>query len=813
MLPDLRFAARSLRRQPTFVATVVLTLALGIGSTVAIFGLVDAALLRRLPFERPESILMLQGVAGPERAVRGASMPEIADWRDRSRSLASVSVYDNTSLNLRTDDGAARVNAEMVSSSFFPIVGAHAALGRTFRPEEDQVPDRDAVIVISDRLWKERFGGLPDVLGRTAILNDRAFTVIGVMPPEFVGLTFDTDVWFPASMVGITGSGSVLTNRGTRYLGALARLRDGASVDVARRDLDRVAAELAVEYSDTNRDRGVQLVPMREYYLGNTARILLMLLAAVGLLLLIACANVASLQLVRATSRGREVALRLALGAGRGRLVRQLLAESLVLALLGGVAGVLVAVWGAQALLPLVPPGVLPPFATAHVDLRLLAFAFVLCVGCGLLVGILPAWRSARRDPAFALRDGGRASSGGLGRPRRAGAQQAFVVGEIALALVLLVGAGLVARSLSRQLAVDPGIRADGVLAARVSLPRSRYTPALRVQFYERLLARLRESPLVGEVAIGSDLPMRAGTSASILNVPGRPEQGVRYYVHRVSSGYLSTLGIPLARGRDFTAADDSTAPSVVMVSEAMARRFWPDRDPVGQQIQLGPQGANGPTATIVGVAATARFRDLTTNLLAPASEPDVYFPIAQRPDIDLELAVKARNGDASSVAPVVRDAMRAIDPSLPAYALSPLADDVRSQTGPARFASVAMGAFSIIALALAAIGIYGVMAYLVSLGRREIAIRIALGATRTTVIMDTVKHAVGLALVGTALGIAGAMASTRLLGNLLFGVTPLDPATFAVVSVVVLLTAAGASWLPSRRASGVDPQEALRGD
>ena len=812
MLSDFRLAARSLRRQPTFVATVVLTLALGIGATVAIFGLVDAALLRRLPFERPEGILMLQGVAGPERAVRGASIPEIIDWRDRSRTLAAVSVYDNPSLNLRSEDGAARVQAEMVSPSFFSILGVHAALGRTFRPEEDQVPDRDAVIVISDRMWKERFGGFADVLGKTAILNDRAFTVVGVMAPGFAGLTFATDVWFPASMVGITGSSSVLTNRGTRYLGALGRLRDGTSIEAARRDLDRVAAELAVEYSASNKDRGVELVPMRDFYLGNTARILQMLLAAVGLLLLIACANVASLQLVRATSRGREVALRLALGAGRARLVRQLLAESMLLALLGGIGGVLVAVWGTQALLPLVPPGVLPPFATAHVDFRLLAFASVLCLGCGLVVGILPAWRSARRDPALALREGGRASSGGIGKGRNAGAQQTFVVGEIALALVLLIGAGLVARSLSRQLAVDPGIRTEGVLAAQLSLPLSRYTPATRVQFYDRLMARLRESPMVSAVAIGSDLPMRGNTSAAILNVPGRPEH-VRYYVHRVSPGYLATLGIPLVRGRDFTAADDSTTSPVAMVSEAMARRFWPDRDPVGQQFQLGSAGGNGPMVTIVGVARTARFRDLTTNLLAPTSEPDVYFPLTQRPALGLELAVKARNGDATSVASAVREAVQSIDPSLPAYALSPIVDAVRAQTGAARFASVAMGAFSVIALALAAIGIYGVMAYLVSLGRREIAIRMALGASRATVVMNTVRHAVTLALVGAVLGVVGAVASTRLLDSLLFGVTALDPATFAVVSVVVLLTAAGASWLPSRRASGVDPQEALRGD
>ena len=811
MLADFRLAARSLRRQPTFVSAVVLTLALGLGATIAIYSLVDVALLRRLPFTNPDRIVFLWGVAGPERAIRGASFPEVFDWRDRSRTIEGVSIYNPTSVNLRTDEGADRINAEMVSWSFFSTLGATPQLGRTFLPEEDRVPDRDAVVVISDAMWRDRFGGVPSVIGKTLVINDRPFTVVGVMRPGFKGLGFNDDIWFPSMMVGIDGSTSIIRDRGNRYVGALARLRDGSTLESAKQDLDRVARELQRDYPESNSDRAVQLMTLHENYLGGTARLLWTLFAAVLLLLVIACANVAGLQLVRANARTREVALRLALGASRLQLVRQLLAESLLLALVGGVGGVFVAAWGTNALLPLLPAGVLPTYVTPHIDLRVLLFAFVLCAACGVLVGLVPALRSASRDPGLTLKSGGRASSGGLGSMRRAGAQQALVVGEIAVALLLLVGAGLVARSLSRVLDVDPGIRADGVLTTQVQLPRERYSkPEERILFVDRLRSALEALPGVRNVAVGSDAPFVGGWSASMMYVEGVTKDRVRFYLHKTTPGFFTTLGISLLQGRDFNANDRAGTPPVVIVSEATAQRFWPKREAVGQRIRIG--GPEGPEFTVVGVAANARFRNLTSDLYAPRAEPDVYFPLAQRTDANLVLAMRV-DGDPTTYVKALQSALRGVDAGVPTYGTATLSDNLRAVSATSRFASIAMGAFSVVALALAAIGIYGVMAYLVSMGRREIAIRMALGATRSAVVADTIRHALSLAGAGLALGVIAALLSARMLSSLLFGVTTMDVPTYVAVCAMVLVTTVGASWLPSRRASRVDPQEALRGD
>ena len=812
MLSDFRYAVRSLRRQPTFTAAVVLTLALGIGATIAVYTLVDAALLRRLPFRDPGRVVFLWGVAGPDRNIRGASIPETQDWRDRNRTLTDVSVYDVTSLNLRTEDGAERISAEMVSPSFFKTLGVTAQRGRTFQPDEGRVPDRDAVVVISDAMWHDRFGGASDVVGRRVTLNDRLFTIVGVMPKGFKGLSFAADVWFPDMMVPITGvSADVMANRVNRWLAAVGRLRHGVTREAAQRDLDRVARELESEYRDTNRERGVQLMTLRENYLGSTARLLWTLLAAVGLLLLIACANVASLQLVRATARTREVALRLALGAGRRRLVRQLLAESVLLSFVGGAGGVLIAMWGTYAILPLLPNGVLPAYVQPSVDLRVLAVAVVLCAACGILVGLMPALRSARRDPALSLKSGGRSSSGGIGGRTRAGAQQSFVVAEIALSLVLLVGAGLVTRSLSRQLDVDVGFVSRHVLTARLSLPAQRYGATERVLFVERLQHAIASMPTVTSATVASEVPMSGQTNASSLTVDGVTDSPVRYFLHKVTPAYFATLGIALRRGRDFDARDQATSPRVVIVSEATARRFWPNRDPVGARVRLGA-GPNAPEAEVVGVVATARFQNLTSDLSAANSSPDVYFPYAQRTDLDLEIAVKT-TADPAALTSSLREAVRGVDPTVPLFRVVPLDDLVLAQTASSRFTSIAMAVFSAVALLLAAVGIYGVMAYLISIGRREIAIRMALGATAANVVRGTIGQSLRLAASGLVIGLVAAGFAARLITGLLFGISPLDGLTLASTSALVLVTTLVASAIPSRRASRIEPQEALRAD
>jgi putative ABC transport system permease protein len=809
MLNDFRFALRSLRRRPTFSATVFLTLALGIGTSTAVFSLLDAALIRPLPFKDPSRIAMMWGVAGPQRTVRGASHREIMDWRELNRSFADVAAYDEISLNLRTSGEPRRVEAEMVSASYFDIVGAVAARGRTFTGDEDRVPDARPVAVISHAMWTTQFGGDPDIVGRSITLNDRPLTIVGVMREGFRGISFDTDVWVPMMMMSLTTAPSTLENRGNRWLGAVGRLKPGVTMADAQRDLNRVAERLAAAFPESNRDRGVRLFSLQDAALGTTRDLLVALFAAVMVFLAIACANVMNLQLVRATSRRREMALRVAVGADRGSLLRQLLAEGLTLAAFGAIGGVLFAVWGLGALLPLLPPGALPPWVAPSVDWRVLAFATVLTLACGVLFGLAPALETRRLAIGDALKEGARSAAGGITTLRRVGFQQVLVVCEVALALMLLVGGGLMLRSLQRQLAVDPGFRASGVVTAQISLPRQ-YGRAAVADLGLQLVERLRALPQVQSVALGSDVPLGGNTSAASIYIDGVTDTPVRYYRHRVTPDYFTALGIPLVRGRTFTPADRDSTPLVVVVTEAMAQRYWPNADAVGRRIRFGD--ATGTEATIVGVVATARFRDLTSSVLAPASEPDVFLSFAQRPDGDFAVVVRTADDPATLTNAIQRE-LSAIDPGIPLYHAAPLADLLGRQTAAARFGSTLLGTFSIVALLLAAIGIYGVLAFVIGLSRREIAIRLALGATVGRVIALIVRQSMRLVAVGLAVGLAGAYLASGLLSTQLFGVSATDPATFGVVALLVLGVAVIATYLPSRTAARVDPQLALKSD
>jgi putative ABC transport system permease protein len=812
---DIRYAARSLRARPGFTAAVVATLALGIGASTAMYSLLDAAVLRSLPFEQPDRLVVLWGTFGKDKVIRGASFPEAQDWRTMTRALSDVSVYDQMSVNLRTIGGtetAERIGAELVSASYFPLLGARAARGRTFLAEEDQVPDARPVVVISHDLWQQRFAGDPAVVGRAISLNDRPFTVVGVMPAGFKGLSFGTDVWVPGMSLSLyVGAGSY-TNRANRWLMAFGRLHPGQTTETAQRDLDAVAAQLERTYPATNQERGVTVVSLRDNYLGSTRRLLVTLFASVLLFLLIACANVAGLQLVRATARRREVALRLALGASRAHLARQLLAEGALVGAVGAAVGLAIAFWSLDLAAPALPAGLLPGYARVALNGPALAFSLVTALFCGMACAVVPAFRHSRENLASFLKEGGRSASAGLGKIRRPGAQQLLVVGEVALALVLLVGAGLMLRSLRAQLAVTPGFRAEGVLAGRLSLPRNRYnTPELRYQFAERALVRLRAIPGVAAATVATDLPFTGNISASALAIPGANEQeNRRYYRHQVTPGYFEALGIPLRAGRDFTADDRFGGPRVAIVSEAMARRFWPNENAVGRMFKTGD--AAGPSVEVVGVVASARFRDLTTNLAAAGSEPDVYYPLAQFPDVDLEIAVRSR-GSALVSATLVRDAIAGIDAGVPLYAIQPLSDAMRGQSATGRFASFVLGAFSTLALVLAAIGIYGVIAFVVGLSRREIAIRMALGARAESVLGLVVRNGMMLVGVGVVLGVVVSLALAGVMRSQLYGVSPTDPLTIMGVAGAVLVVALFATWIPGRRAARVDPGSALRAD
>jgi predicted permease len=808
MLNDLRFAIRTLRRRPTFTAAVVLTLALGIGTSSAVFSLLNAALIRPMPFKDPSRLVMLWGVYGPERSVRGASLLEVTDWRQRSRSFSDVSVYDNISLNLGTADEPRRVQAEMVSASYFSILGMEAVRGRTFTTDEDRVPDERPVAVISHSLWTSQFASDPGIVGRTITLNDRSFTVVGVMKDGFHGLSFSSDVWVPMAMISLTASKGTLESRGNRWLGAVGRLRPGASFDGAQRELDGVARQLASLYPDTNRDRGVQLFSLQDSALGTTRQLLVALFAGVLLFLLIACANVINLQLVRATSRRREMALRIAVGAEGGRLLRQLLTEGLTLAAVGAVAGVTLAVWGLGALLPLLPAGALPAYVTPSVDWRVVTFAAALTVVCGVVFGLAPALAVRKLTIGDSLKEGARSAGAGIASLRRLGAQQLLVVTEVALALVLLVSGGLMLRSVRQQLAVEPGFRADGVVTAELSLPRGRYPAAARVQFVNALLARIQALPQVERAAIGADIPLGGNSNAGSIFVDGVTRDPVRSYRHRVTPDYFSTLGIPLLGGRAFTSADRDSAQDVAIVSQATARRFWPGKDPIGQQIRFGDQ--TGPKVTVIGVVGNARYRDLTTDLAS--SEPDVFYSFAQLPDADLSLVVRT-SGDETSVMAAIQREVNALDRGLPLYRVTRMTNLLDQQTATSRFGSMVLASFSAVALLLASIGIYGVLAFVIGLSRREIAIRLALGATSARVVGLIVRQGMVLVGIGVVVGLVGAYFGTAALSTLLFGVTATDPVTFAAVPLLLIAVALGAAYLPSRSAARIDPQLALKSD
>jgi putative ABC transport system permease protein len=578
----------------------------------------------------------------------------------------------------------------------------------------------------------------------------------------------------------------------------------------AQEDLSAVAARLAEQYPETNHERGVSLLSVQDNSLGNTRGLFTALFEAVLLVLLIACANVMSLQLVRATSREREIALRMALGATRWQLIRQLLTEGMVLAGLGGIAGVFIAFWCIRLLIPLAPAGLLPAYAQVSVDPIVLTFSLGLTVLTGLACGLAPLVKRGQSDLTDALRQGVRSSSSGLRRLRQPGLQQALVAGEVALALMLLIGAGLLLRDLRERLAVSPGFEAEGVLAARITLPRDRYPVEGRAGFAERLVARLQGLPDVVAASVSTDLPLRGNSNAAtmVTDVPGA--QVVRYYRHGVSPGTFGALGIPLLAGRGFTPDDRADAPLVAVVSQATARRLWPGQDPLGHHFRLGDE--TGPEVAIVGIAGSARFRDLTTDLAAPAAGLDVYFPFTQRTGSDLEIAVKSRTGVPPS-AGLIQSQVAALDPGLPLYLVAPLADAVRSQNAASRFGSLVLGVFSALALLLAAIGVYGVIAFVVGLSRREIAIRLALGAETGRVLRVVMANGMTLILGGIGLGVVGARLGAQVLRSQLYGVGVTDTLTFVAVTGMVTVVACVACWLPARRAARVEPQSVLKGE
>jgi predicted permease len=806
---DLRFGLRRLGKRPGFTLIAILTLALGVSANTAIFTLINAALLRPLPYKDAERIAVLSTIRRDTGEARSSSYPDFLDWRNQNTVFERLAAYTSASFSLSASDVLERVNGELVSAEYFPLLGVQAASGRTFLAEEDRTPDTHRVALVGHGLWQRSFGGSPTLVGQTIQLSAVNYTVIGIMPEGFRGISDQAEIWLPMMMVSSVRRASSLQEREQRWHSIIGRLKPAVTLAQARAEMEAITSRLEQEYPNSNSNRGAGITLLHERYFGNLQLTLWVLLGAVGCVLLVACANVANLQLQQAAGRASEIAVRLALGATPRRLVQQLLTESLLLAFIGGGLGVLLAFWSVDFLIKL-SPMTFPSFVKLTVDGRVLGFSLLLSMLSGVMFGLAPALQAVKPALNETLKTGGRNSSGGLGRNRLL---SALVVSEIALALTLLIGAGLMIRSLQRLQAVDPGFNSEGLLTMQVSLPMQTYQREQVVIFSQQLRERLQAMPGAQSVTVASDLPLCGDTSGGPVELEGQsatPAGGeTRMYRHRVTQGFFSALGIPLIKGRDFTDGDQAQAPGVAIISEAMARRYWPNEDPIGKRLREDSRGSATPAPwlTIVGVVGEVKYRGLPHN---PNTDPDVYFPLPQAPIRDLYLAVRS-NADTGNLVGAVRAELQKLDPSLPVYGVRTMEERLANQTRQSRFSAWVLGIFGAIALVLAAVGIYSVMSYAVEQRSREIGIRVALGAGAGDVLKMVIRQGMKLALLGIVLGLGMALVLTQLMKQLLSGMATVDPPTYTVLASILTVVALLACWIPARRATQVDPIIALR--
>jgi putative ABC transport system permease protein len=799
---DVRFAARSFLRAPRFTVPAVLALALGIGATSAIFSVVRGVLLEPLPYRDPDRIVSIWEANIPRNRTRNVVAPaNFVAWGERNRSFEHLGMTGPGRLNIMLDGQPYEVAGVFASSEVFKALGVQPLMGRTFDANED-LRDNDAVIIISYEFWQSRLGGRADILGSTINANGRQRTVIGVMPPRFTieGQKADFYITYGWTLEALRSA----PGRGSSH--AIARLRDGVTVEQAREEMRTIAAQLEKEVPRRNTGWSVSVVPIHELTTETIRPALLVLSGAVLLVLLIACVNVANLLLARSTVRQRELGLRTALGAGRGRLLRQMLTESLLLSIVGGIAGLALAAAFHRGLLALVANRIpVPRLDQVTLDLTVVAFTMLLALGTGLLFGLVPAV-FATSTANDALREGGRHGSG----PRSRRALGTLVIAEVALSLVLLTGAGLLIRSFVRLQNIDPGFRPEGVLTARVSLGAARYpSGADAATFFKSALTRIQQLPGVQNAAGISFLPLAGpGMATSFyrtdLPEPADGEKPVTE-VRPVTPNYFRTMGIPQLAGRDFTDADAADAPLVAVVSEGLVRRVFPGENPLGKRLQVAIGRAEGMDVEIVGVVGDVKFASLDAE-----TRPAVYLPQPQL-SIGLMTYVIRTSLDPLSLTNSVAAAVRSIDPELPLADVQTMEGVVSATLARARTVSVLLTSFALIALVLAGVGVYGVMAYSVSQRTQEIGVRMALGATVASVFRLVLGQALKLVIIGVVAGLIAAAMLTRLLETLLFETEPLDPATFALTAVVLMIVATFASYVPARRGTRIAPTDALR--
>jgi putative ABC transport system permease protein len=805
MTNDFIYALRGLRKKPLFAIAAVLTVALGIGANSAIFTVVHGILLRPLPYPSPDRLMMVwtdNPRQGFDKDV--SSYPNFDDWRRQSTSFAAMAAYKGADFILTETGDPAQITGALVTPGFFETLGVAPALGRTFAARDGD-KGNERVAILSHRLWQTHFGGNPAVVGKSIVLNGAAHEILGVMPASFAHPE-TAQVWTPLAPSGRFAE--TMQSRDAHWLQAIARLKPGVERGAAQAEMNTIASALERQYPAANAGSGVRLVSMHEEIVGDVRQQLLILLAAVGFVLLIACANVANLLLTRAASRQKELAIRAALGAGRRRLLRQMLSESLVLAIAGGAAGLILAAWGIEALQRLAPSN-LPRLSGVQIDMTVIFYTSLAALVTGVIFGSVPALQSAAVTAGEFLKEGGRGTSEGS-RGRRL--RSAVAVVEIAIALVLLIGAGLLVRSFVALNKVELGLDPRNILALRVDLPDARYPQGTQVTaFYNELAARLRALPGVESVGLGSSVLLSALPQSASLSVRGRPPLDPRVSnapvpYDSVTPEFFTTLKIPLRRGRLFTDADGPAAQPVAVVNESLARRFFPDGDALGKNVTFGdPTDAGTGWATIVGIVGDTRRGGVDR---APWAE--LYYPLAQAPDSRMYALIRTA-GEPLSLSGSAKAVVWAIDRNQPIHSIHTVEGILAGSQASRRFTTLLLGLFSVVALALALIGIYGVIAYSTAQRTQEIGIRMALGARRADVVSMVLKEGATIGAVGLTLGLLTALALTRFMSGLLFGVGTRDPITFVGLPVGLFLVAGLATLIPALRAIRVNPIVALR--
>ena len=795
MLQDIRFALRMMRRNPSFTIIAILTLALGIGANSAIFSVVNAVLLRQLPFENPKRLVMMWGEDKREGLNRRVfSTGELVEYRQAQQSLTQLAAVDTESFNLTGGDQPERVQGARVSYDLFPLLAVKMFSGRAFLSNEE-TPGSDRVAVLSYGFWQRRFGSDPKILGQQLSLNGESYTVVGILPPEFQLPRVDAEVWVPLAL------GPQQMSFDNNSLLVFGRLKPGLTLKRAQGDLNSIARRLEQSYPQTNMGIGVYLVPLNQEAVGEIRPALLILLSAVSFVLLIACANVANLLLARATGRRREIAVRHTLGASRRRLVRQLVTESLLLALIGGALGLLLALWGKQLLASRIPEYI-TRLKEISIDYRVLGFTLLISVLTGMIFGLVPALLTSRTDLNQALKEGGQSLSGGSRRNRLG---ELLIISEVALALVLLIGAGLMITSFIRLQRVDPGFDTKNVLTMRLSLPASKYQTNQQGAFYQQVMERIKALPGVQYVGVINSLPISGADDETGFMIEGRPAPTAAEVptvsFRLVSPDYFRAMGMYLKKGRYFEEEDIKHA--CIIINETMARRFWPDDDPLQKRIKIGGPEEPGPWLPIVGVVG-----DVKQFGLRHKDRATIYITLLEQPAVSLVVRTTV---PPLNLVQAVRNEVLAVDKDQPVYNIREMNQVVERSIAQPRLLANFLTVFAALSLVLAGVGIYGVMFYYVSQRTREIGIRMALGAQSKDVLRLVLRQGLRLTLIGLGIGLLAALALTRVISSFLYGVSFIDPLIYLSLPLLLGVVALLASYIPARRATTIDPLLAIR--